>query len=325
MPYASAKQRRYMHAKHPKIAAKWDAEIRGSRGPKGRVGKGLKRDALLGLATGTVGGIAANQLPQNQTPTGKLVRTGRKKGEVRKASSSPEIGVAGLGAAQRERRKATAQSLGYGAAATGTGLAGGTITAARWAPKALQKPLERHTPKVTRKAHQAAGMTPAPAAERAMGAFHASKPGQRFASLSRWAKKNPKTAVAAAAGLKGTALATGLASRYRGEEASGLSHEIGTTRGVKRHMRERVGKRGEAVGYLYLDPKPRSVSGDGSGGMPIRNPIRPLDALAASNLSNIPLGRGRRLLFGRTKQQDDLRRSYGQQIQTSLGVGRAQR
>jgi hypothetical protein len=28
MPYKSDKQRRYMHAKLPKIAAKWDAEIR---------------------------------------------------------------------------------------------------------------------------------------------------------------------------------------------------------------------------------------------------------------------------------------------------------
>jgi len=25
-PYKSAKQRRFLHAKHPKIAAKWDAE-----------------------------------------------------------------------------------------------------------------------------------------------------------------------------------------------------------------------------------------------------------------------------------------------------------
>jgi hypothetical protein len=29
MPYRSAKQRRYMHAKHPKIAAKWDKKYGG--------------------------------------------------------------------------------------------------------------------------------------------------------------------------------------------------------------------------------------------------------------------------------------------------------
>jgi len=29
MPYKSAKQRRYMHAKHPDIAARWDAEYGG--------------------------------------------------------------------------------------------------------------------------------------------------------------------------------------------------------------------------------------------------------------------------------------------------------
>jgi hypothetical protein len=28
MPYVSDKQRKYMHAKHPEIAAKWDEEIR---------------------------------------------------------------------------------------------------------------------------------------------------------------------------------------------------------------------------------------------------------------------------------------------------------
>lgn len=28
MPYKSNKQRRFMHAVHPKIAKKWDAEIR---------------------------------------------------------------------------------------------------------------------------------------------------------------------------------------------------------------------------------------------------------------------------------------------------------
>jgi hypothetical protein len=29
MPYRSAKQRAYMHAKHPKIAAKWDKKYGG--------------------------------------------------------------------------------------------------------------------------------------------------------------------------------------------------------------------------------------------------------------------------------------------------------
>ena len=29
MPYKSAKQRRYLHAKHPKIAAKWDKKYGG--------------------------------------------------------------------------------------------------------------------------------------------------------------------------------------------------------------------------------------------------------------------------------------------------------
>lgn len=39
MPYKSDKQRKYMHAKHPRIAAKWDAEIRAGK----KKGKGKKK------------------------------------------------------------------------------------------------------------------------------------------------------------------------------------------------------------------------------------------------------------------------------------------
>ena len=34
MPYRSAKQRAYMHAKQPKIAAKWDRRYGGKTKPK---------------------------------------------------------------------------------------------------------------------------------------------------------------------------------------------------------------------------------------------------------------------------------------------------
>ena len=36
MPYKSDKQRKYMHAKYPTLAKKWDAEIRKSRGKRKR-------------------------------------------------------------------------------------------------------------------------------------------------------------------------------------------------------------------------------------------------------------------------------------------------
>jgi hypothetical protein len=36
MPYASDKQRRYMHARLPKIAKKWDEEIRKEKAAKRR-------------------------------------------------------------------------------------------------------------------------------------------------------------------------------------------------------------------------------------------------------------------------------------------------
>jgi hypothetical protein len=36
MPYRSEKQRRYMHAKHPKIAARWDRKYGSKPRPKKR-------------------------------------------------------------------------------------------------------------------------------------------------------------------------------------------------------------------------------------------------------------------------------------------------
>jgi hypothetical protein len=39
MPYRSDKQRRYMHAKHPEIAKKWDAKYGGKVVPKKKAKK----------------------------------------------------------------------------------------------------------------------------------------------------------------------------------------------------------------------------------------------------------------------------------------------
>jgi len=46
MPYKSDKQRKFMHAKHPKIAAKWDAE-KGAKMHKSKV-RSAARNALGG-------------------------------------------------------------------------------------------------------------------------------------------------------------------------------------------------------------------------------------------------------------------------------------
>jgi hypothetical protein len=43
MPYASDKQRRFMHAVHPDIAARWDKEIRTKRGTKRRAKNARKK------------------------------------------------------------------------------------------------------------------------------------------------------------------------------------------------------------------------------------------------------------------------------------------
>lgn len=42
MPYRSAKQRAYMHAQHPEIAARWDKEY-GGKIAKKKTGKPVKR------------------------------------------------------------------------------------------------------------------------------------------------------------------------------------------------------------------------------------------------------------------------------------------
>lgn len=39
MPYRSEKQRKYMHAKHPEIAAKWDKKYGGKVKPKRKTTK----------------------------------------------------------------------------------------------------------------------------------------------------------------------------------------------------------------------------------------------------------------------------------------------
>jgi hypothetical protein len=68
MPYKSAAQRRFMHAQHPEIASRWDAEIREQkkkgkyRKPPERVKKS-KEGWLKPLAIGVAGGALANQLP----------------------------------------------------------------------------------------------------------------------------------------------------------------------------------------------------------------------------------------------------------------------
>ena len=43
MPYRSAKQRRFMHAKHPRLAAKWDKKYGTKVKPKAAKKGGRKR------------------------------------------------------------------------------------------------------------------------------------------------------------------------------------------------------------------------------------------------------------------------------------------
>jgi hypothetical protein len=43
MPYRSAKQRKFMHAKHPDIAKRWDRDYGGKVQPKKRKSKGGRK------------------------------------------------------------------------------------------------------------------------------------------------------------------------------------------------------------------------------------------------------------------------------------------
>jgi hypothetical protein len=83
MPYESAAQRRYMHAKHPEIASRWDAEIRAKK-KKGKITK-ARRDWAVGLGTAAVGGAVANQIPPIRRKDIQAVeRKLKKKGQVKK-------------------------------------------------------------------------------------------------------------------------------------------------------------------------------------------------------------------------------------------------
>ena len=82
----------FIHAKHPEIAAKWDAEARGKkRSASKKVSKGWAKPIGIGVGASAVGGVAANQVPPVQkTEWGKehlhhkRSSSKRKKGQIKK-------------------------------------------------------------------------------------------------------------------------------------------------------------------------------------------------------------------------------------------------
>ncbi len=97
MPYKSDAQRRFMHARHPGIAAKWDAEIRAKK--KGKVSKmSVKGEGWLKpVIAGTVAGGLANQFPRVQDIEREHRRRAKKKGAVKKmliTSDDPDFNQA---------------------------------------------------------------------------------------------------------------------------------------------------------------------------------------------------------------------------------------
>jgi hypothetical protein len=76
MPYKSVAQRKFMHAKHPQIAAKWDKET------GGKIAKSRGEGWLKPVIAGTVAGGLANQFPRVQDIEREHRR--KKKGRVKK-------------------------------------------------------------------------------------------------------------------------------------------------------------------------------------------------------------------------------------------------
>jgi len=78
MPYKSDKQRRFMHAKHPEIAARWDAEIRAKKkvakrmDPDKRLRAQKKIQAGTSIAGSTVGLTGLGMLAASRTHPGAL-------------------------------------------------------------------------------------------------------------------------------------------------------------------------------------------------------------------------------------------------------------
>lgn len=101
MPYVSDKQRRYLHARHPEIAARWDAEIRAQKKKKGKIAKAKRKafkvgdKVLIPVATGAVATVAANQFPQNQKDVRRTVKDIKKNlvpiEKVWKQNADPEF------------------------------------------------------------------------------------------------------------------------------------------------------------------------------------------------------------------------------------------
>lgn len=89
MPYKSDKQRRFLHAQHPEIAKKWDAEIRSKKG--GKVGKVYR--------TGTP--VAHKNMTLN--PTGYINREVNKGNKIQ--TSTRRSGLAKMGLRRAAQRR----------------------------------------------------------------------------------------------------------------------------------------------------------------------------------------------------------------------------
>jgi hypothetical protein len=88
MPYKSAAQRGYLHAQHPEIAAKWDAEIRAKKKRK-RVKKNRGDGWLKPVVAGTVAGGLANQFPRVQDMDRRRKRGAPKRKGMAKRLEAP--------------------------------------------------------------------------------------------------------------------------------------------------------------------------------------------------------------------------------------------
>lgn len=100
MPYASSAQRRFMHAMHPAIAKRWDAEISNK-------GKGSKRSKVY--RTGSP--VAHKNMTLN--PEGYINREVNKGKRIQRSTRRSGLAKLSLERAA-QRRKAIKKGLRYG-------------------------------------------------------------------------------------------------------------------------------------------------------------------------------------------------------------------
>lgn len=141
------------------------------------------------------------------------------------------------------RRRQSGETLAFGAGAVGLGAAGAGVTAAKWTPSdkvaGIKDAIDRSVSAVRSNAEGMGRGRPTLTA-RALSSPTGRNLGSQYVKLSQLARKYPGASAAAAVGLKGAAVASGVKAWHARSESSGASYEIADRR--IRQRRRKVAK-----------------------------------------------------------------------------------